>query len=440
MVKYSNPEAEAAVLSAVIFDKPHYLDKLTDEDITVGSYFEIFQAMKNLYIEGVPIDLITLNAELNRLGKGNLMDTVIKIADSYLKGENYDTYLKMIKECTARRKIREGLGFIQKQLEELDDPIEIKANILEFFVNIPVLEQEGSMLLKDILFELVKELEEVNKNASDTSYYTGIASLDNAMGGLHRGEMTVLAARPSVGKTAMGTQIGMRFARKGKAVVIFSREMTKLQIAARMVANEGEVDGHKIRTGKLEEEDWEKIYKAMNEMSKWRMYIDDRTSTISEIRAMCRELQQKEGLDLIIVDYLQLLKPIRRADTREREVAELSRGLKELSIELDVPVLVLSQLNRSASNRRPTLDTLRESGAIEQDADNVIMLHKPDDDELEHDELELKREVEHGGREYVECILAKQRNGRTGQFPVMYNPKFLRFESIYMGGDLIESD
>lgn len=434
-MKYSNPEAESAVLSAILFGKMQYLDKLTDEDITVGSYYEIYRAMKNLYAEGTPIDLITLNAELNKLGKGNLMDTVIKIADSYMKGENHDAYLKMVKECTARRKIREGLAFIQKQLEEEDDPTEIKANILEFFTNISVMEQEGSMLLKDILLELTTKLEEASKNANDTGYYTGIASLDNAMGGLHKGEMTVLAARPSVGKTAMGTQIGMRFASKGKVVVIFSREMTRVQIAARMVANAGEVDGHKIRTGRLAEEDWDKIYKAMNEMSKWKMYIDDRTGTIGEIRAICREIKQKEGLDLIIVDYLQLLKPTRRADTREREVAELSRGLKELSIELDIPILVLSQLNRSASNRRPTLDTLRESGAIEQDADNVVLLHKPDDDELEQEELELKREVEHGGREYVECILAKQRNGRTGLFPVMYNSKYLRFESIYMEGD-----
>lgn len=437
-MKYSNPEAESAVLSAILFGKTQYLDKLTDEDITVGSYYEIYRAMKNLYAEGTPIDLITLNAELNKLGKGNLMDTVIKIADSYMKGENHDAYLKMVKECTARRKIREGLAFIQKQLEGEDAPVEIKANILEFFTNISVMEQEGSTLLKDILLELAGRLEEMSKNVNDTGYYTGIASLDSAMGGLHKGEMTVLAARPSVGKTAMGTQIGMRVASRGKVVMVFSREMTKLQIAARMVANTGEVDGQKIRIGKLEEEDWDKIYKAMNEMSKWKMYIDDRTGTIGEIRAICREIKQKEGLDLIIVDYLQLLKPTRRADTREREVAELSRGLKELSIELDIPILVLSQLNRSASNRRPTLDTLRESGAIEQDADNVIMLHKPDDDELEHDELELKKEVEKGGREYVECILAKQRNGRVGQFPVMYNPKYLRFESIFREGDPVD--
>lgn len=219
---------------------------------------------------------------------------------------------------------------------------------------------------------------------------------------------------------------------------MFSREMTRIQIAARIVANAGEIDGHKIRTGTLNEQDWDKIKEAMKGMYKWRMYIDDYAGTIGEIRAICRELQQKEGLDLIVVDYLQLLRPIKKSDTREREVAELSRGLKEIALELDVPILVLSQLNRSASNRRPTLDTLRESGAIEQDADNVILLHKPDEDELERKEIELKREIEANGREYVECILAKQRNGRTGLFPIMYNPKYLRFESIYMEGDPVD--
>lgn len=433
---FHNPEAEEVILSAIMYDKSYYLDLLKDEDIHTDSYKKILGIMRRLQKKGKPIDMASIMMETPSELRPQLNPVTMRIADLYRQSYKFDAYLEMLKECTARREMRDLVFVIQDELQKDQSVINAKANILERLADIQVGNQGKDSSIKQIMLDTIQEIEKQEKEKDKPSRYTGIADIDRATGGLHNGEVTVLAARPSVGKTALGIQIAMHIARKGGKIAVFSREMSRVQLGKRMVAHEGLVDGQRIRTGKLKDGDWDKIIEASAEISKWHMWIDDKSATVAEIRATCRELKQKHGLDVIIIDYLQLLTPNNNSNNREREVAEMSRGIKVLALELDIPIILLSQLNRSVANKRPTLDTLRESGAIEQDADNVMFLHKPDwNDTMEHD-LELRKFIEQEGKVYMEIILEKQRNGRTGVFSIVYNPPYLRFENIWRGDDI----
>lgn len=433
---FHNPEAEEVILSAIMYDKSYYLDLLKDEDIHTDSYKRILGIMRRLQKKGKPIDMASIMMETPSELRPQLNPVTMRIADLYRQSYKFDAYLEMLKECTARREMRDLVFVIQDELQKDQSVINAKANILERLADIQVGNQGKDSSIKQIMLDTIQEIEKQEKEKDKPSRYTGIADIDRATGGLHNGEVTVLAARPSVGKTALGIQIAMHIARKGGKIAVFSREMSRVQLGKRMVAHEGLVDGQRIRTGKLKDGDWDKIIEASAEISRWNMWIDDKSATVAEIRATCRELKQKHGLDVIIIDYLQLLTPNNNSNNREREVAEMSRGIKVLALELDMPIILLSQLNRSVANKRPTLDTLRESGAIEQDADNVMFLHKPDfADTMEHD-LELRKVIEQEGKVYMEIILEKQRNGRTGVFSIVYNPPYLRFENIWRGDDI----
>lgn len=433
---FHNPEAEEVILSAIMYDKPYYLELLKDDDVHTDSYKKVLGIMRRLQKKDMPLDMASIIMETPKELKPKLNPVTVRLSEVYRKSYNFDKYLEIIKECTARREMRDMVFVIQEELQKDQGAINAKANILEQLADIQVGSQSKDNSIKQIMLDTVLDIEKQENEKDKSSRYTGITDIDRATGGLHGGEVTVLAARPSVGKTALGVQIAMHIARKGGKIAVFSREMSGVQLGKRMVAHEGLVDGQRIRTGKLKDGDWDKIMGASAEISKWHMWIDDRAATVAEIRAACRELKQKHGLDVIIIDYLQLLTPNNNSNNREREVAEMSRGIKVLALELDMPIILLSQLNRSVANKRPTLDTLRESGAIEQDADNVMFLHKPDfNDTMEHD-VELRKVVEQEGKTYMEIVLEKQRNGRTGVFGIVYNPPYLRFENIWRGEEI----
>ena len=425
-MKYANEQTEAIVLSAILNGHSHYIDQLTDDDITVGSYKTILQTCRKLYEAGQEVDIVTVGAELmNRTGYRTLLS---QISTEYFQGMHYDKYVDMLKSYTAKRKIHQGLHYIQEQLK-LDNPADIKSNVIDYFSEIPLAGQTQDDSIKTIMLKTNQHLEYKYKHRNDTSNHTGITDLDKYTGGLHKGEVTILAARPSVGKTALALQIAVQVARKGKTVQIFSREMSQIQLGVRLIANQGKIDGQRMRTGHIREEDWKKIVGTQAELSNLPLYINDESSTIPDIRAVCAQKRHK-GLDFVIIDYMQLIEPHKKSDTREREVAEISRAIKKMSLEFDIPIIALSQLNRSTANKRPTLDTLRESGAIEQDADNVILLHKPDEKDVPSSEISMYRTLKSVGMDYVEVIIAKQRNGPTGMFTMNYNPKYMEFRDI----------
>jgi replicative DNA helicase len=425
-MKYANEQTEAIVLSAILNGRNQYIDQLTDDDITVGSYRTILQTCRKLYEAGQEVDIVTVGAELmNRTGYGTLL---AQISAEYFQGIHYDKYVDMLKSYTAKRKIHQGLHYIQEQLK-LDNPADIKSNVIDYFSEIPLAGQAQDDSMKSVMLKTNEHLEYKYKHRNDTSNHTGIADLDKFTGGLHKGEVTIIAARPSVGKTALAVQIALQVAKKGKAVQIFSREMSQVQLGTRLIANLGKIDGQRMRTGHIRDEDWISIVHTQGELSSLPLYINDESSTMPDIRAVCAEKKHK-GLDLVIIDYMQLIEPHKRSDTREREVAEISRAIKKLTLELEIPIIALSQLNRSTANKRPTLDTLRESGAIEQDADNVILLHKPDEKDVPDEDLSLYRTLKSAGRDYVEVIIGKQRNGPTGMFTMSYNPRHMEFIGI----------
>lgn len=425
-MKYANEKTEAIVLSAILNGHTEYIDQLTDDDITVGSYKTILQTCRGLHDKGQEVDIVTVGAELiNKQGYGTLIS---RISSEYFQSLNFDTYVEMLKADTAKRKIYQGLHYIQDQLN-LDNPANIKANIMDYFSDIPLPGQSQDDSIKTVMLKTNEHLEYKYKHRNDTSNHTGITDLDRFTGGLHRGEVTILAARPSVGKTAMGVQIAVQVAKKSNIVQIFSREMSQVALGTRLISNQGKVDGQRMRTGHIRDEDWSNIMQSANTLSNLPLYINDEASTMPAIRAVCAAKKHK-GLDLVIIDYMQLIEPAKRSDTREREVAEISRSIKKMSMELDIPIITLSQLNRSSANRRPTMDTLRESGAIEQDADNIIMLHKPNEADIPTDDLSLYRALRADKRDYVEVILAKQRNGPTGMFVMNYNPRYMEFNGI----------
>ena len=430
---FHNPNAEEVILSAIMYDKPYYLDMLGDADIHTDSYKKVLGIMRKLQKKEKPLDMASIIMEAPSGLRPTLSPVVMQLADSYRSSYKFDSYLSMIKECTARREMRDMAFVIQEELQKDQDIITAKSNILAQIADIQVGNQTKDIFIEQVMLDTVADIERQEKEKGKTFRQTGVADIDNATGGLHGGEVTILAARPSVGKTALGVQIAMHIARRGGRVAIYSREMTGVHLGKRMVAQEGSVDGQRIRTGKLNKEDWDKIMAASGEISQWQMWVDDKSATVAEIRGRCRELKQKNGLDVVIIDYLQLLTPSEKSSNREREVAEMSRGIKVLALELNIPIILLSQLNRSVANKRPTLDTLRESGAIEQDADNVMFLHKPDKKDTMDKDLELRNAIEEEGKTYMEIVLEKQRNGRTGVFSIIYNPPYLRFENIWRG-------
>ena len=425
-MKYANHETEAYVLSAILNGRTEYVGQLTEEDFTIGSYRTIFQVCQQLYENNEEIDLVTVGSKLmNRKNYGTL---IVDISEYYIPSLNFDKYVEMLKSDTAKRKMYQGIQHIQKQLE-LDSVADIKSNIIDYFSEIPLPGQKQDDSIKTVVLKTHKHLEYKHQHRNDTSNHTGITDLDKHTGGLHRAEVTIIAARPSVGKTAFATQIAVQYAKKGNKVQIFSEEMSQEQIGIRMVSNTGKVDMQRLRTGHIREEDWVEIVQAENQLSKLPLYINDEASTIPEIRAVCAEKRRK-GLDLIIIDYMQLVEPHIKSDTREREVAAISRAIKKMALEFDIPIIALSQLNRDATNKRPMLNNLRESGAIEQDADNVIFLHEPNVQDIPKEDLELYRNLKSASKDYIEIIIAKQRNGPTGTFVMEFNPRYMQFSGI----------
>ena len=276
------------------------------------------------------------------------------------------------------------------------------------------------------MLEALLGLESKYNNRNDTSYYVGFTDLDKAIAGLHSEELTLIASRPAVGKTAFGLQIAENIASNGKHVYVITREMSNKQLAMRMISRHARVDSHKLRLGSFDlDKEWMEIVNATNRLSKLNMTLDSKSGTIQEIRARARELKRTVGLGLIVVDYIQLLQTGKKTNTRHEEVASMSRDLKLMTLEFGIPIIALAQLNREADiAKRPQLGHLGESSSLEKDADNVIFLHKDNESKAIENEIAV---------EEVEVIVAKQRNGPTGIIKLGYRPKTMTFMNLYRG-------
>ena len=408
------------------------IENLKPEDFYREDNKLIFSAMVNLYNRSEPIDLITVKSELESMGKFDQVGGIEYLAELPEKvptTANANKYIKIVEDkSTLRRLIKTANEIIElgyDPTEELDDIMEGAEK--KIFNLMQDKNQKGYTPIKDILVDSFNQLEELyNRKQHITGVPTGFIDLDYRTAGLHGSEFILIAARPAMGKSAFVLNIAANAALKANIpVAIFSLEMSKEQMVNRILCSEAMVDSNKVRTGKLDEEDWAKLAEAIGPLSETGIYIDDTPGiSITEIRAKCRKLKLEKNIGLVIIDYLQLVQgSSRRAQgSREQEIAEISRSLKILAKELDVPVIALSQLSRAVEQRpdhRPMLSDLRESGSIEQDADIVMFLYRDD----YYNEDSEKKDI-------AEVIIAKQRSGSTGTVDLGWLGSYTKFVNL----------
>ena len=431
----NDTEAEQAVIGSMLTDMEAVvssIENLKPEDFYREDNKLIFSAMVNLYNRSEPIDLITVKSELESMGKFDQVGGIEYLADLPEKvptTANANKYIKIVEDkSTLRRLIKTANEIIElgyDPTEELDDIMEGAEK--KIFNLMQDKNQKGYTPIKDILVDSFNQLEELyNRKQHITGVPTGFIDLDYRTAGLHGSEFILIAARPAMGKSAFVLNIAANAALKANIpVAIFSLEMSKEQMVNRILCSEAMVDSNKVRTGKLDEEDWAKLAEAIGPLSETGIYIDDTPGiSITEIRAKCRKLKLEKNIGLVIIDYLQLVQgSSRRAQgSREQEIAEISRSLKILAKELDVPVIALSQLSRAVEQRpdhRPMLSDLRESGSIEQDADIVMFLYRDD----YYNEDSEKKDI-------AEVIIAKQRSGSTGTVDLGWLGSYTKFVNL----------
>ena len=427
-------DAEQAVLGSMLTDKDAVnsaIEVLKEDAFYRNDNQAIYQAIINLYNKSEPIDIITLKDELESMDKFEQVggyEYLASLPDKVPTTANVQKYIKIVEEKALLRKLIKTANEIielgynpTEDVEDIMDGAEKK-----IFDIMQSKNQKGYTPIKDVLVESFTKLEELyNRKQHVTGVPTGFVELDYKTAGLHGSELILVAARPAMGKTAFALNIATNAALRGNApVAIFSLEMSKDQLVNRILCSEAMVDSNKVRTGKLEEDDWVKLAGAIGPLSESEIYIDDTPGiSVMEIRTKCRKLKMEKNLGLVVIDYLQLVQGSnKRAGSREQDISEISRSLKILAKEINVPVIALSQLSRAVEQRpdhRPMLSDLRESGAIEQDADIVMFLYR---DDYYNKESEKK--------DIAEVIIAKQRGGSTGTVELLWMGNYTKFANL----------
>ena len=408
------------------------IEVLKEEDFYREDNKAIYGAILNLYNRAEPIDIITLKAELVSIGKFDSiggLEYLASLPDMAPTTANIEKYTKIVEEKSMLRSLIQtanqiiALGYDPtEEVETIMDQAEKK-----IFDVMQKKNQKGYAAIKDILVDTFAGLEKLyNQKQHITGVPTGFADLDYKTAGLHESDLILVAARPAMGKSAFALNIATNAAvHAGVPVAIFSLEMSKEQMVNRILCSEAMVDSNKVRTGKLEDEDWAKLAEAIGPLSETGIYVDDTPGiSVMEIRAKCRKLKLEKNIGLVVIDYLQLIQGSNRTrgGSREQEIAEISRSLKILAKELDVPVIALSQLSRAVEQRpdhRPMLSDLRESGSIEQDADIVMFLYR---DDYYNEDSERKN--------IAEVIIAKHRGGSTGTVDLGWLGSYTKFVNL----------
>ena len=428
-----NIEAEQSVLGAIIMD----IDAvgIASEIITAADFYrpdhrQIYDAIMELYNKSEPIDLVTIQNKL--IEKGVLeqiggIGYITQLATFVPTSAHIKQYAKIVESKSVLRKLIKASSEISAKSFEGQDGVEDVVNFAEkqIFDIMQDKHTDDFSPLSDILVTSIEKIESAYMNKGKiTGVPTGFTDLDYRTAGFQPSDLILVAARPSMGKTAFALNVAQTAAIKhGKKVAIFSLEMSKDQLVNRMLCAEAMVDAQKVRTGSLDNEDWKKIARAIGPLSAASIFIDDTAGiTMMELRAKCRRLKLEHGLDFIMIDYLQLMSGSGKNESRQQEISDISRSLKALAREMNAPVVALSQLSRACESRadhRPMLSDLRESGAIEQDADVVMFLYR---DEYYHPDTEQKN--------IGEVIISKQRNGPTGTVELMWLGQYTRFVNL----------
>lgn len=423
-------EAEQAVIGSMLIDPecvPTVIEQLRPEDFYIEENRHIFETIYSMFNHAMRIDAVTVLDQLKSAGfydEAGGRAYLMQLMELTPTSAGVREYASIVRDKSMLRAIATAGAEIERlALSEEGSASELTELAEQKIYNVRQgREIKGLSHIKSVIMDLYEQLDERSRSDSDISgISTGFKDLDYALTGLNKSDLILVAARPGMGKTAFALNIALNAAKACKKdVVVFQLEMSKDQLASRFLASEALIESQKLKTGNLGEDDWIKIARATNALAKTRIYVDDNPAiTVAEIKAKCRRLG--DGLGLIVIDYLQLMQSGKRNDNRTQEVAEISRSLKIMAKELNVPVVCLSQLSRAAEQRadkKPMLSDLRESGAIEQDADIVMFIYRDDyyNDESEH-------------KNVAEIIIAKNRHGATGSVYLQWIGQYTTFSS-----------
>jgi replicative DNA helicase len=427
-------DAEEAVLASMLFDRDAVVaayETLKPADFYRPDNKAVFEAMTDLFAANEPVDVVTLKNKLLEMGvfdEAGGRESLARLAAAISTSANIRNYAKIVADKALVRKLIKIAADITAA--GYDEAMSVGA-MLEFAEKavFDVISGSGAsefVHVHEILLTSIENIESIFRSGGGiTGVETGFADFDHKTAGLQRSDLILIAARPSMGKTAFALNVAQRAAmRDGVPTAIFSLEMSKEQLVNRLLCSEAMIDAQKLRTGQLNQDDWIKIASAAGPLSQAPIYIDDTPGiSVAEVRSKCRKLKLEKGLGLIVIDYLQLMSGgNRRMESRQQEISDISRSLKAIAREIDAPLMALSQLSRACETRadhRPMLSDLRESGAIEQDADVVAFLYR---DEYYNPETEKKN--------MAEVIISKQRNGPTGTVELVWLGEYTKFENL----------
>ncbi|MBO4897308.1 MAG: replicative DNA helicase [Clostridia bacterium] len=422
-------EAEQAVLGSMILSADALtkaIETLRSDDFYLEQHKAIFDALSRLFAESKPVDIITLSEELgDRLEKVSGVSYLAQLTEIVSTTQNIKYYIDIISQKSVLRKLITAAGEISQMCYDEKNEVDKVLDSAEQKI-FDILQNKGQREfhhIRDILPTNIRTLEKVRQQGGKiTGLSTGYNRFDEMTAGLHKTDLIILAARTGIGKTSFALNLAKNVAEKSnEPVAVFSLEMAKEQLVDRLLWSAAKVDSSHLRTGNITAKEMQSIANAMGSLVKTPIYIDDTPGiTVSEMRAKCRKLKLQNGLGMVVIDYLQLVQSSGRTDSRQQEIAEISRSLKIMAKDLNVPVLTLSQLSRASETReRPILSDLRESGAIEQDADIVLFLNRKNGDDLPPEEQNL-----------AECIIAKHRNGSTGTIPLVWRGEYTTYMEL----------
>ncbi len=430
-----NLEAEQALLGCLILDPslPNEVASfIKEEDFYAESHKLIFNAMSDLIRSNLPIDIVTLSDMMDKHGtlvKAGGIEYLTTLLNVIPSSANYQKYVDIVTRDSLNRRLILGSAEIIDNSKKSLDKVDALSFAEKTIFEISNTEDTSTIVpISSIIPEVMTKLDELAKEGSPKhGIKTKYRGLDNLLNGLHNSDLVILAARPAVGKTSFAMNIVENVASQGYSCAVFSLEMGKEQIAQRLLFSVAGVSMERAMKGQINKTEWIKIAKARDVLSKCKIYVDDSAIvTPQQILSKCRRLKRKHGLDLVVVDYIQLMSPDknRKSDNRQQEITEISRNLKILAKEINIPVIALSQLSRAVETRkgRPVLADLRESGAIEQDADIVMFIHRPDKSATEKELAEgtVKQNV-------AEIIIEKHRSGPTGLIKLYFKGEYTKF-------------
>lgn len=432
MITKDDLQLEYQIIGSFINDNSthDFVSRLKEDDFLDPTCRKLLNTIKTLKEKNMEVSMFTLH-ERSKVP----ISLIGKITATIATTATIESDCKLLKDKSNRRKLRQKANLILKMADDTTKEIsEIKNDALQEIQELEEVIDEEVISLSRAMLETTFLLDERYKNKDDKSYHTGITKLDMATAGLHREELTTIGARPGVGKTIIGMQIALNIGMKGKKVMFTSLEMSSTQLCERILSANTDIDSLRLRTGNIRDHEWKQAHNAAAAYSLDNFLLDKTSRNVQHIRTKLRKYRP----DLVVIDYLQLLQSATKEYSREREVATITRDLKLMSLEFKIPIIILSQLNRNAEGNRPSMADLRESGAIEQDSDNILFLHEPNEKDI--DKLiengvyprEFFKTLEKNNQKLSQLIIEKQRNGPVGTIDVIKVPRLMKF--IEIGG------